>query len=303
MPTINDIGIYAVVARPAATNWTSATIWAGASDSTETSQGALTVSASVGRALTVLPDWPHPGVLDDTSTLDVLVPSRYPAPASATYANMVDNRTNLAVLQTATGWEILQYQNVLALGGDSYRLSDFIRGVRGTENQCGQHAIGNKFVMLPVGSYMQVQFPGVAAGTSRSFRAVSSTKLFADASPQNPVLAGVNLKPIAPAALQATRDAAGAYLRWQRRDRSTVEIQTGADLPLSETAESYHVVVYSDSTYATVKRTITVSTNAATYTAAQQVTDFGSQPTTIYYDVRQISSAVGDGTPTRSSVS
>jgi hypothetical protein len=65
---------------------------------------------------------------------------------------------------------------------------------------------------------------------------------------------------------------------------------------MSETTELYEVDIFSDSTYTTVLRTVTgLTTPAMTYSAADQVTDFGSVQATIYIEVFQISSVTNRG--------
>lgn len=67
----------------------------------------------------------------------------------------------------------------------------------------------------------------------------------------------------------------------------------GVDVPLSEESERYEVEIMSG---ATLKRTITGLTSPTTvYTAAQQVTDFGSAQSSISVRVYQLSAAVGRG--------
>ena len=51
------------------------------------------------------------------------------------------------------------------------------------------------------------------------------------------------------------------------------------------------VRVYTTSGYATVARTITTTSATASYTAAEQTTDFGSPQATIYWDVAKLGSA------------
>jgi hypothetical protein len=65
-------------------------------------------------------------------------------------------------------------------------------------------------------------------------------------------------------------------------------------VPLGEASESYEVDIY-NSTYTTLKRTISATSETAAYSAADQTTDFGSAQNPIYYQVRQMSAAIGRG--------
>ncbi len=66
-----------------------------------------------------------------------------------------------------------------------------------------------------------------------------------------------------------------------------------ARIPLSEEAERYEVEIMQG---VTLKRTIIGLTTPTTiYTAAQQVTDFGSAQSSVLVNVYQLSAAVGRG--------
>jgi len=57
-----------------------------------------------------------------------------------------------------------------------------------------------------------------------------------------------------------------------------------------------------DGSYASIVRTISASDSTVTYTSADQTTDFGSPPTTLYLDIYQISATVGRGYALRAAV-
>ena len=74
-------------------------------------------------------------------------------------------------------------------------------------------------------------------------------------------------------------------------------------MPLGEDAQSYEVEIWDSASYTTLKRTLTGLTSAtATYTSAQQVTDFGSNQATLYLKIYQLSATVGRGTALTASV-
>jgi hypothetical protein len=63
----------------------------------------------------------------------------------------------------------------------------------------------------------------------------------------------------------------------------------GQDVPLGETSEFYRVRIMDGPS---VKRTIEVTSQSATYTAAQQATDWGSGQTSLTVEVVQVSPAL-----------
>ena len=77
------------------------------------------------------------------------------------------------------------------------------------------------------------------------------------------------------------------------RTRIGGDWRDNVDVPLAEESERYEVEIYSGMT---LKRTITGLTTPSTiYTAAQQVTDFGSTQSSVSVKVYQLSAAVGRG--------
>jgi hypothetical protein len=103
--------------------------------------------------------------------------------------------------------------------------------------------------------------------------------------------------------LNGNRDASGNWaLEWVRRTRGVAEWRDGFDAPLNEQTEQYQIDVFSSSGYSTVKRTISVSAATATYSSASQVADFGSNQTTLYLKIYQMSAVVGRGYPLTQSI-
>ncbi|MBL8254671.1 MAG: hypothetical protein JNJ76_13840, partial [Candidatus Competibacter sp.] len=107
-----------------------------------------------------------------------------------------------------------------------------------------------------------------------------------------------------PISLSGNRDASTNdwSLTWIRRTRTGGEWRDYVDAALGETQESYQIDVFSDGTYAAVKRTIATNTAAASYSSVDQVTDFGGNQTTLYVKIYQLSATIGRGYPLISSI-
>jgi hypothetical protein len=103
-----------------------------------------------------------------------------------------------------------------------------------------------------------------------------------------------NFTPPAAAFPDPAGGAGDITITWSRRTRLATNFTTGT-VPLGEALESYVVEVYSSNTFVTLKRTITTSVPSATYTAAQQVADFGATQATVWVKVYQLSALVGRG--------
>jgi hypothetical protein len=100
--------------------------------------------------------------------------------------------------------------------------------------------------------------------------------------------AGIAIKPLSPCQIGGGRDGSGNItINWCRRSRYGGDGMLDVDPIVGEESELYTVTVYATSGYATVKRTITATTTTATYSSADQTTDFGSNQTTIYIAIAQ----------------
>ena len=84
---------------------------------------------------------------------------------------------------------------------------------------------------------------------------------------------------------------AGTFLRRDRLGQEWPE-DDAEDPPMSEDSESYHVIVYDTGV---AVRTIAVTSEAFSYSAADQSTDFGSPQASIDFGIVQISAVYGDG--------
>ena len=111
---------------------------------------------------------------------------------------------------------------------------------------------------------------------------------------------GVNLEPLSPVHVGGGRDAAGDLtINWVRRTRLNAAWRDYIDAPLGEDSESYQVDIMNG---AAVMRTIAASSPTASYTAAQQSSDFGSPQSSITVKVYQLSSRVGRGFPANATI-
>ncbi len=88
---------------------------------------------------------------------------------------------------------------------------------------------------------------------------------------------------------------------WVRRARLYAEWADGIDVPLDEPSEAYELDVLNGG--GAVVRTITsLSSATASYSAADQTTDFGAPQPSVAVNVYQISSRVGRGFPGQATV-
>ena len=196
-------------------------------------------------------------------------------------------------------WEIVGAKTATQQGDGSWILSNLLRGRFGTEWAMSLHLIYETVVLLDQSALSFISTETGKIGQTRLLRSVTNGQSTEVNNEYSVVYSGVNLECLSPVYLRGVRNAANDWsIDWVRRTRVGGEWRDYVDATLSEASESYTVEIYSDGTYATLKRTISGLTSAATtYTSAQQTTDFGSEQSTIYVKAYQNSAVVGAGYP------
>jgi hypothetical protein len=213
-------------------------------------------------------------------------------------ADTLESVTSLQVLNGANaavvGGEIIQFRTATLLAPGQYRLSGLLRGRKGTEDQIAAHAAGERFVLLTGGGIVRPALEAGEIGIARHYRAVSVGTNLSDATPFVFTHSGRWARPYAPAHLKGERNAAGDLaISWIRRTRLEDSWIDGVDVPLGEASEAYEIDIL-DASLAVV-RTLATTSPAATYSAAQQVADFGSVQGAVRVRVYQMSARVGRG--------
>lgn len=196
-------------------------------------------------------------------------------------------------------YEIIAAQNCVEQIDGSYVLTDFLRGRFGTEWATGLHAASDNIVKLNSSYIHFLTTSSSLIGITKTFRAVTLGKTLASGSgtDTNFTYNGVNLKPYSPVYLNGDIDPGTNdwTLTWIRRTRISGELRDYVNVPIGESSESYEIDIYDDSGYSNVLRTLTSTTNSVEYTSAQQVADFGSNQSTLYVKIYQMSDIIGRG--------
>lgn len=286
-------GFYAAAAAYYS-GWRGAELWRSIDGgaSYERVDTAFTTAAAIGAATSVLANWTGGNVFDEANFVDINLLSDIELDAST--SALVLAGANAAYL----GGELIHWRDRTQLSARKWRLSGLLRGRRGTEQYIATHTIGELFVALSTDSARRISVPSSEIGLERLYKAPAFGQLISDAAVYPFTLAAVGLECLAPVHLAAGRTANASWdiaIKWVPRTRVGGEWRDYVDVPVGEATESYEVDIF-DSTFTTLKRTLTgLSSPAATYTSAQQVTDFGSNQTTIYIDVYKLSATVGRG--------
>ena len=258
-------------------------------DGGETYQLATSVEApaTIGTALSALSSgttvrW------DRQSTVDVELLSDAMDLQSASEAAVLGG-ANLA----AVGNELIQFASVEALGARRFRLSDLLRGRRGSEAAITDHVIGEAFVVLD-DKVVPLAVPAEALGASLAFKAAGPADNPAVLPARAIVPLGVGLRPLSPATVSIVVSGGDRVVEWVRRSRAGYPWSDGTDAPVAEESERYHVMIRGA---AGILREVDVTMPLWTYAAADLATDIATSPS-LTVEVAQISAVVGRGLPT-----
>lgn len=254
--------------------------------------------AAVGVTVAALGDWDGGNRFDESNSLRVSLTSG--TPASTTRLGVLNGGNAIAVeaiIGGTTYWEIVQYRDATLEDDGTYTLTGLLRGRRGTEYAMAHHAARDRVALLDTGTIRSIDIDTAVIGIERPYRAVTIGDTIAQTPETDATLRAERLYPLAPVLLGGGRNASlDVILAWVRRTRVGGEWRDSVDASLGEDSEAYIVRIYTDANRTTVVRTISgLSTQTTTYTAAQQVTDFGATQARVYWDVRQVSATVGAG--------
>jgi hypothetical protein len=197
----------------------------------------------------------------------------------------------IALLNDAGDWEVIGFAEAELVAPATYELTHLLRGQMGTDYASGAASAGNRVVVLD--DAVTSLAPSAAwLGTTRTLRSFAGPN---DSTGETFDLALDldTLLPLAPVHLKARRVAGGDIsLGWMRRSRADTDSWAPDDAPLDWAPEAYRVEIYDG---ASLVRTIEASASAATYTAAQQATDFGGPAASFTWRVAQHSALYGPG--------
>lgn len=282
---------YAATAQSGA--FSGATIYKSTDGSNFAVVNGLALGATVGTARNVLGPPPSLYATDQVNTLTVVFPPGTTLPSSAAYADLM-NAANPCLV----GAEVLQFSTVSDNADGSVTLSGLIRGLRGTDWAVDGHQPSETVLLLAAGHIGAGALNLTEINQSESWKIVPPGATLGNQISNRFTYLGYDLMPYAPLRVQGAYDgSSNIVLSWIRQSRiGATGMVDGTDtIPLGETSEAYSVDVM-DATNVTVIRTINaLSSPAATYTAAQITTDWGSPPATLWVRVYQISSVVGRG--------
>jgi hypothetical protein len=236
------------------------------------------------------------GVTDAMDVTSVLNVSMVNGDISSVTELALFNGANLFAYGEPGRWEIIGARTVTLQGDGTYNLTNLLRGRYGTEWAMTSHALYDDVILLD-GSLAFTSQPTATLGAAREWTVLGNGDSDVSQNQQTFTYAGTNLECLASVYAKGYKNASNDFvMEWLRRSRTDSAWRDFVDCDMGEASESYQVEIYEDDTYTTIKRTITgLTTPAATYTSAQQTTDFGSVQRYLFAKIYQVSANVGTG--------
>ena len=236
------------------------------------------------------------GVTDAMDVTSILNVSMVNGDISSVTELALFNGANLFAYGEPGRWEIIGARTVTLQGDGTYNLTNLLRGRYGTEWAMTSHAVYDDVILLD-GSLAFTAQPTATLGAAREWTVLGNGDSDVSQNQQTFTYAGTNLECLAPVYAKGYKNASNDFvMEWLRRSRTDSAWRDFVDCDMGEASESYQVEIYEDDTYTTIKRTITgLTTPAATYTSAQQTTDFGSVQRYLFAKIYQVSANVGTG--------
>lgn len=294
--TDNDAGYYAALRAIGGMTFGGAVIYRSPDGGTTYDDVAVVdAQATIGELTAALPAGPTTIVDEGNELLVELTDGELESIADASLLAGL----NAAAIGTHGRWEIIQFKT--ASGPDSsgvWTLTGLVRGRRGTEWAVGTSEVGDRFVLLDA-AVVRIPSNIAAIGAEREHKGVLAGTSIDTTTAIDFTCNAVALEPFSVVGIEGTwEDDGDLAITWIRRGRIGQELPSGVDIPISEASEAYEVDILSNDSPETVLRTLSSSSPAVTYTAAQQAEDFGSPlPESVTVRIYQLSAVVGRGYP------
>ena len=190
-------------------------------------------------------------------------------------------------------WEVIQFSIATLVARGEYVLSGLLRGQAGTDGvMAAEIPAGADFVLLD-GAPVQIEHAVSARGLLRHYRIGPANRPYDDESFEHVALGfeGVGLRPYRPAHLRAKTVSNGDItISWVRRTRVDGDSWSGAEVPLGEEREMYHLRVISQNA---IVREFNPTSPHQIYSASERHDD--GVEAGFKVEVSQVSSRFGPG--------
>ncbi|HAH10097.1 MAG TPA: hypothetical protein DCL48_08355, partial [Alphaproteobacteria bacterium] len=255
---------------------------------------SLTAPAIMGETTTAFYAGPE-GRWDDGNAVWVKL---YSGTLSSRSSGEVLNGANAAAIRNADGrWEVFQFRTAELTAPLTYKLSGLLRGQAGTEAEMRNPVAAGAIFVLMNSAVRQLVVSPDNRNRDMILRAGPGNIPLNDARyvQETARFEGLGLRPLSPVHIAGRRDGGSGdvTITWVRRTRIGGDVWDGGDVPLNEPEEAYQIEILNGGA---IIRTLTSTGPQALYTAAMQITDWGSSSVSpITVSIAQTSGAFGVG--------
>lgn len=244
-----------------------------------------------GSCLSVLRSGPH-GYWDYANTLDVEL-------LHGTLASVSPEAVLEGANWSVVGDEIVGFQTATFLSNGLYRISNLLRGLRGTEYAIPFHRADERFVPVDALTAQFWSYGSGLVGASRFMKGVAAGAIPDGVSGVVFPLRGNTLRQFGPCNLTLVRNGSrDVAISWVRRSRALSRLFAPGDSPLLADREEYDIVLCQP---AGVEKLVlrVVGATSTTVTAAQQTSAGINAAQNLVCKVFQIGPVVGRGFPSQ----
>lgn len=193
----DDVGIYAAFAGDS-TPWPGAALYKSPDNSVFALSQTATDGAGMGATTTALTTWAGGFVFDETSSVTVLMDSG--ALSSYTRDQIFDGTAPAYLI----GSEIVFAKSAALIAANTYALTGFLRGMRGTEWAMAGHSVSENFTVLSSSGIRRETMTASEIGALRYFKAPTLGRALSTADVQSIALAALGKKPFSPVGLRGS---------------------------------------------------------------------------------------------------
>ena len=282
------VRIYAAVHGYGKAGWPGAAIYMSEDNGATFEQiGTSTQEATIGLVATATPSADY-HVWDNTTEITVQL-------KTGTLLSMSETAVLNGANRAQIGQELIGFKNAQLIGEKTYKLSGLLRGRQGTEQYIGTHQANELFCLVD-SSLVKIDLSDADRGTTKKFKVVtigSSLDVVDSEDVQiisNNTMMWTIFKPVIATVGQDW------VITWNERVRFDNQLKDFGATNHDPDWAGYGVAVIGPDNK--VKSSSVVQGTKFTYTAAQQVADFGSIQNSVKVSIVQMSQKWGGGFPT-----
>lgn len=248
--------------------------------------GSAFTEATVGIVAAATPSAGY-YVMDNTTTISVTL-------KTGSLASVSDTDFWGGKNACMIGQEMVYFKTATLTGTKTYTLSGLLRGRQGTEQYIGTHVVNELFCLLD-SSIIRIPLLDADRSTTTKYKIVTIGSDISKATAEDVQVVSANTLMWTPVRQAISKTGSDYTLVWEERVRFNGGLQNGSTTNHDADWAGYGIVVYTDNTYTTVKKTYTTTSSPWIYSAAMQTTDFGSAQAHVYCKVAQLSQTYGAG--------